>query len=303
MGAIVSAAPAASATPVHAHVAFLSVPGFDALPVAGQVAAKERLENAILVAVARVPAGDRIVLDAPDGMALVYFGEAEGALDIAVSLQRDAGAHIGVNYGPLALSSRSGDTRVYGDGLASAEAAARFSDGRHMLLTEAFAAILRATAHDRARELTPAGDFTDARVRIHKFYTPDPALRAARLRRIGVYSVAGAILILLMGVIGRDIYQPLFQSRPATVKLDIRPRAEVFLDGVSQGRTPALTQIQVAPGKHLLGLRERGYRPVDVPLEVKPGEVRVYTHALARAPEPPAQKPDFWRDLKKKFGS
>ena len=300
MGAIVSAA---SATPIHAHVAFLSVPGFDAQPVAGQVAAKERLENAILVAVARVPAGDRIVLDAPDGMALVYFGEAEVALDMAVSLQRDAGAHVGLNYGPLAVSSRSGDARVYGDGLASAEAAARFSDGRNVLLTEAFAAILRATAPDRARELAPAGDFTDARVRIHKFYTPDPALRSARLRRIGVYAVAGVILLLLMGVLGRDIYQPLFQSRPATVKLDVKPRAEIFLDGVSQGRTPPLTQIQVAPGKHLLGLRQPGYQSVDVPLEVKPGEQRVYSHALARVPPPPTAKPDFWRDLRKKFGS
>ena len=301
MRGIVSAAPA-SATPVHAHVAFLRVPGFDALPVAGQVAAKARLESAILVAVARVAPRDRIVLDAPDGMSLVYFGEAEVALDIAVALQRDGGAHVGLNYGPLAISSRSGDTRVFGDGLASAEAASRFSDGRQVLLTEAFAAILRATATDRARELAPAGDFTDARVRIHKFYTPDPALRAARLRRIGIYAVAGAILVLLMGVLGRDIYQPLFQSRPATVKLEVRPRAEIFLDGVSQGKTPPLTQLQVPPGKHMLGLRQPGYRPVDVPLDVKPGEQRTYTHTLARVPEAPP-KPDFWRDLRKKFGS
>ena len=302
MGAIVSAAPAASSTPVHAHVAFLRVPGFDALPVAGQVAAKERLENSILAATTRVPARDRVVLDAPDGMALVYFGEAEAALDMALALQRDAGAHVGVNYGPLALSSRSGDARVYGDGLASAEAAAGFSDGRAVLLTEAFAAILQATAPDRARELAPAGDFTDSRVRIHKFFTPDPALRAARLRRIGLYAITGAILLLLLGVLGRDIYQPLFQSRPATVLLDVKPRAEVFLDGVSQGRTPPLAQLQVPPGKHMLGLRQPGYRSVDVPLEVKPGEQRTYSHALARVPQPPP-KPDFWRDLKKKFGS
>ena len=303
MGAIVSASPSASATPVHAHVAFLRVPGFDSLPVAGQVAAKERLENAILAAVARVAPPDRIVLDAPDGMALVYFGEGELALDMALALQRDAGAHVGLNYGPLAVSTRSGDTRVYGDGLASAEAAARFSDGRSVLLTESYAAVLRATAPDRARELAPAGDFTDARVRIHKFYTPDPALRAQRLRRIGLYSIAGAIAILLIGVLGRDIYQPLFQTRPATVKLEVKPRAEVFLDGVSQGRTPPLTQIQVPPGKHLLGLRQPGYQSVDVPLEVKPGEQRAYTHTLARVPPPPSAKPDFWRDLKKKFGS
>jgi hypothetical protein len=290
------------ATPVHAHVAFVSVPGFDALAVSDQVAAKERLENAILTALGRIAAADRIVLDAPDGMALVYFGEAELALDLAQALHRDAGAHVGLNYGPLAISSRSGDTRVFGDGLAGAEAAARFSDGANVLLTETFAAALSATAPERARELAGAGDFTDTRVRIHKFYAPDPALRTARMRRMTLYAIFGAVLILLIGVIGRDIYQPLFQSRPAIVKLEVRPRAEVFVDGVSQGRTPPLTEIRVAPGKHTVGFRQAGFRPLEVPLEVKPGERRTLAHALQRVPDAPP-KPDFWRDLKKKFGS
>ena len=297
-----AATPAISPTPVHAHVAFLRVPDFDSRPVGDQVAAKERLENAILAALARVPGRERIVLDAPGGMALVYFGDAEAALDIAQSLHRDSGARIGLNYGPLALSTRTGESRVYGDGLASAEAAARFADGENVLLTDAFAAVLRATSPDRARELAPAGDFTDARVRIHKFYVPDPALRSARLRRIGLYAVAGAILILLLGVLGRDIYQPLFQSRPAVVRLEVKPRAEVYLDGVSKGRTPALAELPMSPGKHMLGFRQPGYRPVDVAIEVKPGERRTHTQTLSRLPEAPA-KPDFWRDLKKKFGS
>jgi hypothetical protein len=123
-----------------------------------------------------------------------------------------------------------------------------------------------------------------------------------RIRRMTLYAVAGAILIMLIGVVGRDVYQPLFQSRPATVKLEIKPRAEVFLDGVSQGRTPPLTALQVPPGKHIVSLRQSGYRPVDLPLDVRAGEQRVVVQTLARIPEP-APKPDFWRDLKKKFGS
>src|SRR3954466_4801331 len=129
---------AALATPIHAHVAFLRVPDFDNRPVSDQVALKERLENALLAALAKMANRNRIVLDAPDGMALVYFGEAEEALDIAQGLHRDSGAHVGLNYGPLALSSRSGESRVFGDGLAGAEAAARFSDGANVLLTETF---------------------------------------------------------------------------------------------------------------------------------------------------------------------
>src|SRR4051812_990123 len=102
------AAPATAvhaASPVHAHVAFLRMPDFEARPVSDQVELKETLENAILDAVAKVAQRDRIVLDAPEGMALVYFGEAEAALDIAQALQKASGAHVGLNYGPLAISS------------------------------------------------------------------------------------------------------------------------------------------------------------------------------------------------------
>jgi len=296
--------PAAITTsPVHAHVAFLRLPEFDSRPVAEQVAMKERLEDALLGALARMSTRDRIVLEAPDGMALVYFGEAEEALDLAQGLQKASDAHVGLNYGPLAMSARSGESRVYGDGLAGAEAAARFSDGHAVLLTESFSAMLRASSPDRARELAGAGDFTDTRVRIHKFYAPDPKLRAARLRRMTLYALFGAVLVLLAGVVGRDIYKPLFQTRPAVVKLEVKPRAEVFVDGATQGRTPPLTEMQIAPGKHVITFRQAGYRPLDITVELKPGERRVMTHSLQRIPDPTPPKQDFWRDLKKKFGS
>src|SRR4051794_17438560 len=85
--------PAALASPVHAHVAFLRLPEFDSRPVAEQVSMKERLEDALLGALARISTRDRIVLEAPDGMALVYFGKAEEALDLAQGLQRASDAH------------------------------------------------------------------------------------------------------------------------------------------------------------------------------------------------------------------
>src|SRR5438270_4651369 len=105
---------AALATPIHAHVAFLRMPDFESRPVSDQVAMKEKLENALLAALARVDSRDRIVLDAPDGMALVFFGDAEQALDLAQALHKASGTHVGLNYGPLAISSRSGDARVFG---------------------------------------------------------------------------------------------------------------------------------------------------------------------------------------------
>ncbi|HUP29995.1 MAG TPA: PEGA domain-containing protein [Usitatibacter sp.] len=300
--------PAAPANPVHAHVAFLRIPQFDSKPVSEQASLKEQLENRVLAAIGRLPAADRVVLDAEDGIALVIFSDAEIALDVAQSIHRDSGGsalQVGVNYGPLALSSAGSDARVFGDGLSAAAAAARFADPSKLLVTDTFAKLLQATSPDRARELAEAGDFTDTRVRIHRFFSPDPELRAVRRRRIALYAIGGVIAILLIGVIGRDIYQPLFQSRPAVLKLEVKPRAEVFVDGISRGRTPPLAQIEVPPGAHKLTLKNPGFRTMDTMLDLKPGQRLTITQTLQKLPDPPkpkpAEKPDFWRDLKKKF--
>lgn len=299
--------PAAPANPVHAHVAFLRIPQFDSRPVSEQAALKDKLENRLRDAISRVPAADRAILDADDGLALVMFGDAERALDVAQAVHRDEASpelQVGLNYGPLALSSRGGDARVFGDGLSAAATAARFADPAKLLVTDTFAKLLQATSPDRARELGEAGDFTDTRVRIHRFFSPDPVLRAVRRRRIALYAAGGVIAILLIGVIGRDIYQPLFQSRPAILTLEVKPRAEVFLDGISQGRTPPLVEVQVAPGPHKLTLKSPGYRTIDTALDLKPGQRLTITQSLQKIPDPPKKAPpppDFWRDLKKKF--
>jgi hypothetical protein len=296
---------AAPANPIHAHIAFLRIPQFDSKPVAEQASLKEALENRVLDAIARLPTADRAVLDAEDGLALLLFGDAERALDVAHAVHRGSGAptlQVGLNYGPLALSSSGSDARVFGDGLSGAAAAARFADPGKLLVTDNFAKVLQASSPDRARELAEAGDFTDTRVRIHRFFAPDPELRAVRRRRIALYAVGGVIAILLIGVIGRDIYQPLFQSRPAVLKLEVKPRAEVFVDGVSQGRTPPLAELQVPPGPRKITLRNPGYRAVDLNLVLKPGERMTIKQSLQRIPEPPKPKPDLWRDFKKQFG-
>ena len=47
-------------------------------------------------------------------------------------------------------------------------------------------------------------------------------------------------------------------------------------------------------------IRNPGFPPLEVTLDLEPGERRTLAHAFVRR-EPPA-KPDFWRDLRKKFG-
>lgn len=305
--------PASPATPIHAHVAVVRIASFATRAAADQANLKERVEDAVLQATAAIPSRDRIVLDTDDGLALVLFCEAEEALDVAQAIRAKAGdadVQVGLNHGPLAATSQGREARVLGDGISAAAAAARFAERDRVLVTEDFANVLRATSPDRARELASAGDFTDTRVRMHKFYAPDPELRAARLRRLALYAGAGVIVILLLGVIGRDIYQPLFQSRPAIVKLEVKPRAEVYVDGVLKGEVPPLTELELPPGNRRIVFKAPGYKTSEVMQEYKPGQRSTITLGLQRLPTPPskarpqpAPAPDFWRDLKKKFGT
>jgi hypothetical protein len=293
----------APAHPVHASVAFLRIPRFESLDVAEQAARKERLADRVSAAIAPVPVAERLVLDAEDGLAVVMFGTPARAMDTALALHargRGEPLQAGLGYGPLALTSRANDARVFGDGLSQAATAARFATAEGLLVTEAFAKALQAAAPDRASDLAHAGEFTDTSVRMHAFYTPDLQRRVMRQRKLAVFALGGTILIMLLGVVGRDLYQPLFQSRPAIVKLDIRPQGEVFVDGNAVGRVPPLTQIEVPPGRHRITVRAAGARPFEVNVDLEPGQRLALAHTF---PAPAPQRPSLWRDFKRRFGS
>jgi hypothetical protein len=86
------------------------------------------------------------------------------------------------------------------------------------------------------------------------------------------------------------------------VTLEVKPRGEVFVDGVSRGKVPPLASIEVAPGKRRIQIRSPGVATYDVTREFKPGEKAVIAHTF---PRPPAGKggSDLWKDLKRSFGS
>lgn len=283
--------------PVYANVAFFRIPQFDARTVAEQASMKEALEARLRDAMSWVPPQDRVVLEAEEGAALVLFGDPGRALDVAQAVHAKAPVHAGLNYGPLALSARGPEARVFGDGLVGAAAAARFSKPERLLVTQDYAKALEASSPDRAAELQVAGEYTDARVRLHSFFTPDPQRARARRRRLVGTAVVIVFAILFAGVILREGYQRLFPPAPAVVKLQIKPRGEVFVDGLSRGKTPPVTEIQVPHGKHQLVVRSPGHPPLEVQLDLQPGEQVTLTHTFA-----PGAKPSFWRELKRKFG-
>ena len=291
-----------AAHPTYANVLFLRLPGFASLSVAQQAAAKEKLEARVRQSIAALPPAERVVLDADDGLAIVVFGDQERALDLAHSVAARPGVApllAGVSYGPLATTSRDAEGRVVGDGLAAAAAAARYAPPGELRVTQDFATALEATAPERARELVTAGDFTDTRVRRHTFFTHQPQRGRQARRRAHLRTASIVLLILLAGLVGRELHQR-ERSRPAVVVLDVKPRGEVFVDGVSRGRVPPLTQVEVAPGKRRIVIRAAGSPPYDVTREFSPGEKATIRHTFQR---PVPKKDDFWNDLKRRFGN
>ena len=287
--------------PAHASVAFLRIPGFDTRPVAEQAAAKQALEARARDAIAGFAAADRAVLDADDGVALVLFGDPARALETIESLAaRGDPLQAGLNYGPLALTAKGGDGRVFGDGLAAAAAAARFAAPERTLITDEFRRALAATNPVRAASLAPAGDFTDTRVRLHSLYAVDRAGRRAERRRILRQAVAGVAAILFLGVSARVVRHVFFPTEPATVTLAIRPRGEVWVDGAPRGRSPPLTELELPPGRHVIVVRFPGAPPYETELRLKAGERRTLAHSFAGARQEP--KGGFWRDLRRRFG-
>jgi hypothetical protein len=295
-----------SPNPVYANVAFLRIPEFDTRSVTEQASLKDRLESRVKAALDSVAQRDRVVLDADDGVALVLFGDSARALRIVQSLRgEEAFLQVGLNYGPLALTSQGSEARVFGDGLAAAAAAARFATPERFLVTQGFVRALEAHAPDLAADLTDAGEFTDTRVRQHTLFMPDPVRGAQRRRRTLWTAVGGVVAILLLGVFAREANRIFFPPSPAIITFAVKPRGEVFVDGISRGLSPPLKNLEVEAGKHVVTIRNPGSPPLEIALNLKSGEETTITHTFpVRRTEPrkPQPQPDFWRDLKKKFG-
>jgi serine/threonine-protein kinase len=60
--------------------------------------------------------------------------------------------------------------------------------------------------------------------------------------------------------------------RPATLKLTVRPWAEVFVDGQSRGYTPRVREVSLSPGEHRLRFVNPLCDPVEMVLQVAAGE-------------------------------
>lgn len=67
---------------------------------------------------------------------------------------------------------------------------------------------------------------------------------------------------------------------PVTVRLDIRPWGEVWINGVARGISPPVKDLKLIPGKYQVVVRNADLPPMRMTLEVKPGKPAVISHTF-----------------------
>ena len=87
---------------------------------------------------------------------------------------------------------------------------------------------------------------------------------------------------------------------PATLKLDIKPDGEVLVDGVSHGKTPPLTSIQIPAGRHKIEIRHARASPIVLQVDAGAGEELSIRHSFTPPPTLEQQK-SVWRKFLDQF--
>lgn len=280
----VSAADMNKAVPAPSHVSVivLKLQEFTRKPVADQTRLKAQIEALVALAIQPLPAADRIVLDAPDGVAVVVLGNPKDALDLAERSQAAAAnlpVCIGVNHGPVKPAA---DTLrgfgLLGDGLAAGMTLANVATPGRLLVSRPFHEALQAYIPGRAADLSSAGVFTDSNVRTHELFTLDRQAAPARRRRLIAFGTLSVIGILGLGFAARSLRLALMP--PAVLEFKITPRGEVFVDGVSKGNTPPLKRLEIRPGLHSIEVRNSAYPPYRLEVNLASAEEITITHSF-----------------------
>jgi len=187
-----------STLPSLASVIFARITEFVRRPVAEQARLRAQLEAALAVSLEQFPSESRIILDAPDGVAVVVLGDPAGALEIAQRCSRVTAAGVAVaiaiNHGAVRPApDDEGLQGMIGDAIGTAAAIAHYAGAGRLFVSRTFRDALAAAAPHHAVGLRPAGVFTDANVRTHEVLSPDPNVPG---RRRKVLAAVGAIVMV-----------------------------------------------------------------------------------------------------------
>jgi len=195
---------AAAQPSVFASVAFLKIHDFGRRPVVEQARLRAQLEAVVAVTLPALEESGRVVLDAADGIALVVLGDPRGALRIAERTLAAGAAGlplaIGITHGAVRQSGNGSGEGLLGDGIAVAAAIAELAGPQKLLLTREFRHALADAAPGAEAAVAAAGTHTDASLRAHELYKPDPRVARRRSRRYAAASALAVLAILGAGV-------------------------------------------------------------------------------------------------------
>ena len=184
---------------IVASVVFLKIQDFARRPASEQARLRAQLEAVVAVVTAEVAPASRIVLEASDGVAIVFIDDPVSALRLGQRALTAGAAGLplsaGVNHGALQLSGKKGAEGSRGDGIAVAASIAESADASRLVASRAFRDALADAVPGAEAELVAAGTFTDPGLRKHEVFTPDARAIGRRRRR---YAAATAALVLAL---------------------------------------------------------------------------------------------------------
>lgn len=278
-----------------ASVLHLRLADFGSKAVVEQARLRASLEAVVATSLSAVPERDRIVLDAPDGLAVAVLANPAGAFKLA---QRclEAGPVlplcIGAHHGAIAPGGMD-DTNhgLLGDGLRSAGVAASFAKPSQILVTRAFRDALAAHVPMREAELRRAGTFADDSVRTYELFVADPQARRQR-RKWLVFTGLFCIAIGVIAGTGVRLYErgvlkfpqarpsqvtaqaPAAAPTPAPAQVTPAPAPEV--KKAPPPPPPAVLTFDVSPeGQLYVDGKFRGNIPAITRLELRPGSYEI----------------------------
>ena len=292
------------ASAAHASVVVLKLRDFARKSVAEQAALTAKLDEALGAGLGVLAADERIVVDMPGGNAVVVLGNPAAALDFA----RRASAHASgavaaaLNHGPVRVL-QGADAVVVGDGVSAADAIAGLAPSGRLVAAREFRDALSQRAPALSRHLARAGRFTDANDRSHDLFFADEAAGASRRRRFLTGTVLAVAAILVAGAIARGAIHR-FAPAHAMLVFDVKPQGEVYVDGALKGKSPPLTQMQLAAGRHTIEVRRPLFKAFVQEIDVAPGDTLTIRHVFASPPATTRQREQqksFWRRFLDKF--
>jgi class 3 adenylate cyclase len=266
-----------SILPTLASVIFARITEFARRPVAEQARLRAQLEASLAVVLIDVAPRCRIILDAPDGVAVAVLDAPATALDIAERWRNVYAAGvsvaIAVNHGAVRMAADdSGHQGMIGDAVGTAAAIAHFAGPSRLFVSRTFRDALAERHPARAVSLRPAGVFTDANVRTHELYSPDPGAVFRRRKVIAAVGLAAILVVVATILFYRDaIHQEFRGNEPAVLAFDINPEGDVLVDRIPRGKSPPLRELELTPGPHNIEVRRKNHPPFRTYVDLEAG--------------------------------